>query len=995
MSWKKFFTPVDNSGLPLNVQGQKPDSGLSGEWSAIQSWLPEVYAGSPNRLLRYMQYDNMDGDCEINTALDTIAEFGTQEEETTGLPFEINYEEDPSETESKILNKTLRQWCKLNDMYKRAFRIFRNTIKYGDQFFIRDPETYEMYWIDPANVEKVIVNESEGKKIETYFIKNLDPIMEEKVATEVSNLHTRPFGSGQGITGIMSPVAQSSGGTYLTGAIEGQDQGTPVDAKHVVHISLTEGMDANWPFGISILEPIFRVFKQKELLEDSIIIYRVHRAPERRVFFIDVGNMPPHRAKQYIEKVKYEVQQKRIPGKNSKGESIADSAYNPMCLDLSTRIPLLDGRVLELNELISEYQAGKENWVYSTDPNTGLILPGNITWAGITRKNAETIKITLDNDETLVCTPDHKIPVLGKGFVEAKNLTEDDPLISFETREKSLSGDPDRSYTQVYDHELNQWVFVHRMVAEFFREIGKHQVFIFNEDYKDADKEVVHHKDYNRYNNDPRNLQWMNFKDHVLYHSTVKKEFWENISDEEAMRIKDKIRCSLEDYREKNPEEFLKRYENRDTSWIARMREDDPEKYAAWRRSGGQARAEYLNNNPDAKEKLKAEGRKVLAKHRAKNQTLNFTRPMLTRLVELVKANDSNRLETIEIVNNDKKFMTMMRDSNPGCEKSTQNINNDAFTDSKLKIMYREYGYKNWKDFKKKISVYNHRIKSIEVVENRDVGTITVDFQERWHAHHTFAIEAGIFVKNSMLEDYFFAQTADGRGSKVDTLPGGENLGQIDDLRYFNNKLLRGLRVPSSYLPTGPEDGTATYHDGKVGVAYIQEYRFAKYVERLQQQIQEDLDREFKLFLKYRGIEIDNSTFYIEFNKPMNFSSYRDIQLESERAGLFGQVQGIPYLSNQFKLKKYLGLTEDEMVENEELWRKENDTDALPQQGEASAEGAGLGTMGIRPEAEEMVDLDAEPDLSDLETPEGEMGGDMGAEPPSGVEPVTPGPGGL
>ncbi len=56
---------------------------------------------------------------------------------------------------------------------------------------------------------------------------------------------------------------------------------------------------------------------------------------------------------------------------------------------------------------------------------------------------------------------------------------------------------------------------------------------------------------------------------------------------------------------------------------------------------------------------------------------------------------------------------------------------------------------------------------------------------------------------------------------KVDTLPGGENLGQIDDLRYFNNKLLRGLRVPSSYLPTGPEDGSAVYNDGKGGVASV------------------------------------------------------------------------------------------------------------------------------------------------------------------------------
>ena len=73
-----------------------------------------------------------------------------------------------------------------------------------------------------------------------------------------------------------------------------------------MHISLTEGMDHAWPFGISILEPIFKVFKQKELLEDSIIIYRVHRAPERRVFTIDVGNMPPHKARQYLEQVKYD-----------------------------------------------------------------------------------------------------------------------------------------------------------------------------------------------------------------------------------------------------------------------------------------------------------------------------------------------------------------------------------------------------------------------------------------------------------------------------------------------------------------------------------------------------------------------------------------------------------------------------------------------------------------------------------------------------------------
>ena len=84
-----------------------------------------------------MQYDQMDNDLEINSALDTIAEFGTQEDEYTGLPLEVNWNTDPSDTENKIISKTIKQWCRLNEMHKRVFGIFRSTIKYGDQFYKR------------------------------------------------------------------------------------------------------------------------------------------------------------------------------------------------------------------------------------------------------------------------------------------------------------------------------------------------------------------------------------------------------------------------------------------------------------------------------------------------------------------------------------------------------------------------------------------------------------------------------------------------------------------------------------------------------------------------------------------------------------------------------------------------------------------------------------------------------------------------------------------
>ena len=572
MSWKKYFSSVDNSGLPLNVTGNKGSTdGPGAASSRYASWLPEVYAGAPNRLMRYMQYDQMDSDLEINAALDTIAEFGTQEDDHTKLPLRVYYKGRPSDTEDKILTKTLSQWCNLNEVHKRAFRIFRSTIKYGDQFFVRDPQTFKLYWTDPANIEKVVVNESAGKKIETYFVKNLAPNFGELLATNPAALHSKPYGSGSGQY-IGTPANNpGASGSYITGSIDGVNQGTPVDAEHVVHVSLTEGMDHAWPFGISILEPIFKVFKQKELLEDSIIIYRVHRAPERRVFTIDVGNMPPHKARQYLEQVKYEVQQKRVPNKNKDGQNVIDAAYNPM----------------------------------------------------------------------------------------------------------------------------------------------------------------------------------------------------------------------------------------------------------------------------------------------------------------------------------------------------------------------------------------------------------------------------------SMLEDYFFAATSEGRGSKVDTLPGGENLGQIDDLRYFNNKLLRGLRIPASYLPTGPEDGSATYNDGKVGIAYIQEYRFARYVERLQRQIQEDLDREFKLFLKHRGIEIDNQDFDIMFNAPMNFSSYRDLQLDAERANLYNTVAATPFLSNQFKLKKYLGLTEQEFKQNEEMWREENKYEKFAD----DKTPADLRNIGVRPEPEAAVnpDMELSPDQVPLEDPLADpLNSDAGVVPQGGTPPGSP-----
>jgi hypothetical protein len=173
MSWKKYFKTVNPAGA-VSVIGSNPGANVPG-YKNYQTNLPEIYLGHPNRIERYNQYEQMDMDSEVNAALDILAEFCSQPNEETNLPFQIHYTEQPTDNEVKIIKEQLQQWVALNDFNKRIFKIVRNTIKYGDQVFVRDPENFKLYWVEMSKVVKVIVNEAEGKKPEQYVIKDLQP----------------------------------------------------------------------------------------------------------------------------------------------------------------------------------------------------------------------------------------------------------------------------------------------------------------------------------------------------------------------------------------------------------------------------------------------------------------------------------------------------------------------------------------------------------------------------------------------------------------------------------------------------------------------------------------------------------------------------------------------------------------------------------------------------------------------------------------------------
>jgi len=232
----------------------------------------------------------------------------------------------------------------------------------------------------------------------------------------------------------------------------------------------------------------------------------------------------------------------------------------------------------------------------------------------------------------------------------------------------------------------------------------------------------------------------------------------------------------------------------------------------------------------------------------------------------------------------------------------------------------------------------------------------------------------------SMNEDYFFPVRADGTGSSIEMLQGGQNLGEIDDLKYFNNRLARGLRVPSSYLPTGPDDSATPLSDGRVGTAMIQEFRFNQYCERLQGYICRKLDDEFKLFLRWRGLNIDSGLFALEFNPPQNFASYRQAEMDTARASTFTSLEQYPYISKRFALERFLGLTEEEINKNEKMWREENNKEV-----DIEPKGNDLRSIGIS-SGDIQSDIDTGEEADAADQPEGES--------PEIIAPVnTPTPG--
>ena len=170
----------------------------------------------------------------------------------------------------------------------------------------------------------------------------------------------------------------------------------------------------------------------------------------------------------------------------------------------------------------------------------------------------------------------------------------------------------------------------------------------------------------------------------------------------------------------------------------------------------------------------------------------------------------------------------------------------------------------------------------------------------------------------SMLEDFWLPRREGGRGTEISTLPGGENLGQIDDIIYFQKRLYRALNVPLSRL-----EQESQFSLGRTNEITREELKFQKFIDRLRKRFSHLFYGILKKQLILKGICTEEdwnqwkSDILFDYIKDNHFAEMRDTELLRERVQMLDQVQNYvgEFFSREYVWKKVLLLNDEEIEE--------------------------------------------------------------------------------
>jgi hypothetical protein len=221
----------------------------------------------------------------------------------------------------------------------------------------------------------------------------------------------------------------------------------------------------------------------------------------------------------------------------------------------------------------------------------------------------------------------------------------------------------------------------------------------------------------------------------------------------------------------------------------------------------------------------------------------------------------------------------------------------------------------------------------------------------------------------SMLEDFWLPRREGGRGTEITTLPGGSNLGEIDDIQYFQKKLYKSLNVPISRM-----DSEAGFSLGRASEITRDELKFTKFVQRIRKKFVPLFTDILKTQLLLKGVisqedwpEMQEHIQY-DFLQDGHFSELKDAELLNDRIQTLDSIQSYigTFFSKEYVLKRVLRMNDAEIAEMNDQIKKELTIDpmdggiSLPDDGDGITRYPQDGTGSVVP-PESMPDYE-EPD---------------------------------
>lgn len=282
----------------------------------------------------------------------------------------------------------------------------------------------------------------------------------------------------------------------------------------------------------------------------------------------------------------------------------------------------------------------------------------------------------------------------------------------------------------------------------------------------------------------------------------------------------------------------------------------------------------------------------------------------------------------------------------------------DEFT--KIVISYLEdakISYRKLKQIEDAVVIYR-LVKSVDRrVFKIDVGNlpraraeqVIKDTMRKYRQRQTYDPNTGETSQSkdtmAMIEDFFFPNFGNGRGHTVETLPGGENLGQIEDVLYFLDKLYRALKVPMSRMKAD-----TGFSLGDTSDITREEVRFNKLVTKFMRRFKQIFMSVYMSHLRLKGYAnefgLTEKDFEIDMLTNNLFQEFLETNVFNNRADSFerfmpftepGEDGSEPMLSKRWLMKRFLKFTDEEMMENEQYMKAEKEKLA------ASGGGAGGG----------------------------------------------------